>query len=82
MRAAIKLMTDDAVTDDDLNAYKEDYDNFTWFVSFAPYEDPEIAVVVLIPQGGSGGFAGPIVKDIYGKYFDLKPPSEEEGVTP
>ena len=80
MRAAIKLMTEDAVTDDDLNAYKEDYDNFTWFVSFAPYEDPEIAVVVLIPQGGSGGFAGPIVKDIYGKYFDLMPPSEEDVV--
>lgn len=76
MREAIKILSGETITDEDLDEYKDDYDNFTWFVSFAPYEDPEIAVVVLIPQGGSGGFAGPIVKDIYGKYFDLPLPGE------
>ncbi len=77
MREAIKNLSNDEITDEDMNRFKDDYDNFTWFVSFAPYENPEIAVVVMIPQGGSGGFAGPIVKDIYGKYFDLLPPGQE-----
>ena len=27
----------------------------SWFVGFAPYEDPQIAVAVVILDGGSGG---------------------------
>ncbi len=72
MREAIKQLSSGTIKDEDIDRYKDGYDNFTWFVSFAPYDDPEIAVVVLIPQGGAGGYAGPIVKDIYAKYFNLQ----------
>lgn len=80
MREAIKQLSGGAVKDEDIDRYKDGYDNFTWFVSFAPYEKPEIAVVVLIPQGGAGGYAGPIVKDIYAKYFNLQPPQQPMGI--
>ncbi len=71
MVAALKTLSGNRLSSDEINRFKEDYDNFTWFVSFAPYENPEIAVVVLIPQGGSGGYGAAIVKDIYGYYFNL-----------
>lgn len=47
------------------------YDDFAWFVAFAPYEDPEIAVAVVLFQGGSGGYAGPIARDIIAEYLGL-----------
>lgn len=80
MREAIKQLSGGTVKDEDIDRYKDGYDNFTWFVSFAPYEKPEIAVVVLIPQGGAGGYAGPIVKDIYAQYFKLAPSEMPIGV--
>ena len=49
----------------------EKYDDFAWFVGFAPYDDPEIAVATVIFQGGSGGYAGPMVRDIIAEYFGL-----------
>lgn len=55
-----------------IDAYKSSYDNFAYFVSFAPVDDPQIAVAVLIFQGGSGGYAGPVAREIIGKYLDTK----------
>ncbi len=52
------------------------YDSYAWFVGFAPYEDPEIAVAAIVVQGGSGGYAGPMVRDIIAEYLGLN--SEEE----
>lgn len=41
-----------------------------WFVSFAPYNDPEIAMAVLVEGGGEGfSSAEPVAKDIYNWYF-------------
>jgi penicillin-binding protein 2 len=41
-----------------------------WFAGFAPYDDPEIAIVVFVEHGGSGGkVAGPIAKQIIEGYF-------------
>ncbi|WP_072722837.1 penicillin-binding transpeptidase domain-containing protein [Tepidibacter thalassicus] len=59
------------LTYDQINRFKDTYDDFAWFVSFAPYKDPEIAVVVLIFQGGHGGYAAPIARDIIAEYFGL-----------
>ncbi len=48
------------------------YDNHGWFVSFAPYDNPQIAVIVFIEQAGSGGSTGgPVARAIYEKYFNL-----------
>jgi penicillin-binding protein 2 len=36
-----------------------------WFISFAPFEDPQIATVVLLENGGEGSTAAvPVTKDI------------------
>jgi len=44
-----------------------------WFVGFAPKEDAQIAVVVLVEHGGHGGStSAPIAKKIISKFFDLK----------
>jgi penicillin-binding protein 2 len=44
-----------------------------WFASFAPAENPEIAVVVLNEHGGHGGSdAAPTAMAVIQKYFDLK----------
>lgn len=40
------------------------------FLSFAPYEDPEIAVAVAVGYGGKGsGIAGPVARQILDSYF-------------
>jgi len=39
--------------------------NHAWFAGWAPAEHPEVAIVVLIEHGGSGGkVAGPVAKEI------------------
>lgn len=48
-----------------------------WFVAFAPLDDPQIAIAVIVENGGHGGSdAGPIVRymfDAYLKGYYLKP---------
>lgn len=45
-------------------------DDHAWFVSFAPYKNPEIAVVVFVENAGFGGsVAAPIARDFYNAYF-------------
>jgi penicillin-binding protein 2 len=41
-----------------------------WFASFAPAQDPEVVVVVLVERGGKGGqVAAPIARQIYQAIF-------------
>lgn len=46
-----------------------------WFAAYAPRENPEIAIVVMVENGGEGsGVAAPITRDILDYYFfQLKP---------
>ena len=39
------------------------------FVAFAPYDGPQIAVCVVIEQGGGGANLAPIARDIINSYF-------------
>ena len=48
------------------------------FVSFAPYDDPEIVVCVVGEYAGSGGSVAPICVDIYDYYFNLNLNGGEE----
>lgn len=50
------------------------YDDFAWFVGFAPFDEPEIAVAAVLFQGGSGGYAAPMVRDIIAQYLGLNTP--------
>lgn len=44
-----------------------------WTVAYAPYEDPEVAVVAFVYNGGEGAsVAGPIVRQFLEYYFQLK----------
>lgn len=44
-----------------------------WTVAYAPYENPEIAVVAFVYNGGEGArIAGPIVRAVIEHYFQLK----------
>jgi penicillin-binding protein 2 len=41
-----------------------------WFIGFAPYENPAIAIAVIIENGGGGGaFAAPLAELCLEKYF-------------
>ncbi|MEK7520235.1 MAG: penicillin-binding protein 2 [Patescibacteria group bacterium] len=41
-----------------------------WFSSFAPYQDPEIVLIVLVENGGEGSqVAVPVAKEVYEWYF-------------
>ncbi len=53
--------------------------NHALFVSYAPYENPEIAVATRIAFGYSSDFAANTTRDIYKYYFKLE--NEDEIVT-
>jgi penicillin-binding protein 2 len=44
-------------------------DNHAWFVAFAPYDKPEIAVAVVVVQGGHGNYVAPIARAIIEQYL-------------
>lgn len=49
----------------------DEIDAMSWFVAFAPFDKPEIAVAAMVVQGSSGGYSGPIVRQVLDAYFDL-----------
>ena len=77
LRRAI-LELNPSLSDDEVNKFKDNYDNFAWFVSYAPHDNPEIAVVALVFQGGSGGYAGPIAREIIAEYYNLRTETTNE----
>lgn len=42
-----------------------------WFVCFAPFEKPEVAVVVMIENGGHGNYAAEVARDVLTQYFGM-----------
>jgi len=49
-----------------------------WFVGFAPYEEPEIAVVVFVENGSHGYYTAEVTKEIMEAYFGLTEEIEED----
>nr|WP_243154833.1 penicillin-binding transpeptidase domain-containing protein [Clostridium thermarum] len=43
--------------------------SYGWYVGFAPYDNPQIAVAVVIFDGGHGAYVAPIAKAIYEEFF-------------
>lgn len=52
-----------------------------WFVGFAPYEEPEIAIAVIIEDGGTGRLAAYVARDIIAQYFGMNEENIIENVT-
>ena len=63
--------TGSAQTGDDSAAH-------AWFVCFAPFDDPEIAIAVLVEHGGSGGYTAPVAKAIMEEYFGMNSENVDE----
>jgi penicillin-binding protein 2 len=52
----------------------------SWYFGYAPYDDPEIAVVAFVYNGGEGArVAAPIVRNVMETYFQLKAIDGEKG---
>ncbi|MCB0343885.1 MAG: penicillin-binding protein 2 [Bdellovibrionales bacterium] len=63
---------------------KKEFNDHAWFVSFAPVENPMIAMAILVENGGHGGStAAPISKKVMEVFFRKKgmlpEPESEEG---
>lgn len=54
----------------ELSGDLSEFEDHSWFVGFASRDNPEIAVVVFIEHGGTGGIAAaPLAKEIFGRYY-------------
>ena len=70
LRKAIKELNP-KINDEKIDQYKQNYEPFAWGLGVAPADDPEIAVVAMIPQGKSGGNAMLLVREVMGNYFGI-----------
>ena len=61
-----------------INRFKSGYEEYAWTVSMAPADDPEIAVVAMLIEGGYSYHAAPIVRDVLDAYFELDKEREDE----
>ena len=51
-----------------------------WFVGFAPFENPEIAIVVMVENGGHGNYTAEVVRNIMTEYFGMNVQNVEESL--
>lgn len=68
--AAVIALSDHRINQTIINAYKETYDYFAWIVAMAPADDPEVCVVLMLPEGGFASDAGDAVAEMLSAYFD------------
>ena len=55
----------------------DEFDTHGWFIAFAPYDEPEIALVVYLNHGSGALHAAPVAHDIFEAYFH--PPTARVG---
>ena len=48
-----------------------------WFTGFAPFDNPEICVVVMVENGGHGNYTAEVVREIIAEYFGMNIKSDE-----
>ena len=55
-------------------ALREQHRDHAWFISFAPLEKPEIAIAVILENGGWGAYAAPLAREMTDFYMlNVKP---------
>ncbi|MDA3846088.1 MAG: penicillin-binding transpeptidase domain-containing protein [Vallitaleaceae bacterium] len=77
MVAVVEEGTGSRISNDDYisagktgSAENDQGDSHAWFVGFAPVQNPKIAIVVLVENGGSGGsVAAPMAKALFDEYL-------------
>lgn len=58
------------------------YDDYGLYIGFAPADDPQIAVAVVIEQAGHGGSVSPVARTIYAEYFGVELSSSDPARVP
>jgi penicillin-binding protein 2 len=77
MKIAGKTGTAQVISKEQWRSGVEKLKDHAWFVGYAPYDDPKIAVAVIVENGGFGASAAaPVVGQIIKKYL------EKEGYVP
>ena len=54
--------------------------NHALFISYAPYENPEISVTIRIANGYESGYAAQTARDVYKYYYGLAEGEESKGL--
>ena len=52
-----------------------------WFIGFAPFDDPEIAVAVYVKNGEHGGYTAPVAREIFAQYLGMNASQITEDTT-
>lgn len=82
MRQVVEIGTGSALRTDQYTAagktgsaeFETGKETHSWFVGYAPAEDPQIAISVLVEEAGSGGaVAAPIARKVFDSYFSRNP---------
>ena len=58
-----------------------EYITHAWFAGFAPFDDPEIAVVVMVENGKHGYYTAEVVREIIYEYFGMNVQSVTEDMS-
>ena len=57
------------------------FDTHGWYIGFAPYEAPEIAVAIYVEHGVGSTHAGPVARAMFEHYFGLSEPPQLAAVS-
>ncbi len=66
------------ITQSIINSKKSGYEEYAWTISMAPADNPKIAVVAMLIEGGYSYHAAPVVKDVINGYFDLQEKNKDK----
>ena len=66
------------ITQSMIDSYKNSHDYVAWTIAMAPADDPKIAVVCMIIDGGYSSNAAPVTKDIISAYLGLEDENNED----
>jgi penicillin-binding protein 2 len=70
--AQVVRMGEQEDEEEDIDEEPYEFRDHAWFVAFAPVEEPEILVAVLVEHGGHGGSAAaPIAREVMKEYFGI-----------
>ena len=78
---AVRKASKYKITMDMINRNKGSYEDFAWTMAMAPADNPQIAVVVMLVEGGYSSNAAPVAKDVISAYLDVNEETEKSGPT-
>ena len=57
--------------------------NYAWFIAFAPFDNPRLAIAVVVENARTGGQdAAPIARDAFAAHFDINRSDSADENTP